>query len=204
VLHTVYPALGTTVTLEDGVTVIDEHGATLLYTKEIQDLLLAGLLLDYDPRDVPTYDPVVPPSDGGITAFTFSHPSFSVAGAALRRLWTGYSTATWAAADAWKPRYVIPDAGTLISLTVQHGVHEQGGEDQAFLVYTVWRSTNFGATWAATTLTRSTDGSVAEPRHVAGSVAVNRGDLIGVEVTCSAATTGTDRLNATVLYRRSA
>lgn len=60
--HTVWPQLGTTVTLEDGITVIDEHGATLLYTQEIQDLLLSARLLDYDPRLEPVYDPSEPPS----------------------------------------------------------------------------------------------------------------------------------------------
>jgi len=256
-LVTVWPQLGTTVTLEDGVTVIDEDGAVAVYTQEIRDLLRAGQLLDYDPRLEPTTSPdegppghapehilgglqeidadqlaidIVPPgytrtvdalapdvrhlgahlkglgaaiTGGGVTAFTFSHPAFSVVSPASRRLWTGYSTAVWAAGDGWKPRYVIPDAGTLISLTTQHGAHEPGAEGTD-IIYTVWRSTNGGATWAATTLTRTTTASLATFHHAAGSVAVNRGDLIGVEAVATASAASTDRLNATVLYRRSA
>lgn len=194
---TVWPRLGTTVTLSDGVTVIDQHGATLLYTPEIRDLLREGLLLDYDPRDVPEYDPSVPVGDGGITAFNFSHPAFSVAGAATRRLWTGWSTATWAAGDAWKSRYVIPEPGHLVSLTTQHGAHTQ----PASIAYTVWWSYDFGASWWPTDLAVAVDANNNGPGYIAGAFSVGRGDLIGVEAICSAATTSTDRLNASVLYR---
>lgn len=61
-LVTVWPQLGTAVTLADGVTVIDEDGAVVTYTQEIRNLLRAGQLLDYDPRLEPNTDPDVPPS----------------------------------------------------------------------------------------------------------------------------------------------
>lgn len=50
----VWPPLNTSVTLEDGVTVIDEDGLLAVYTQEIRDLLRLGGLLTYDPRLGPT------------------------------------------------------------------------------------------------------------------------------------------------------
>lgn len=279
----VWPQLGTTVTLEDGVTVIDEDGAVVVLTQEISDLLRAGRLLDYDPRSEPNTDPDEPPSghaadhilggvqeiDGdklaidvdppgyastvnalapdvrhlgahlqgigialdetGTTAddawakadaaettanaalaglesvpsvmsYDFSHPAFSVAAATTRRLWTGYeASAAWVAADGWKPRYVIPDAGELVSLTAQHGVHTGGPSN---ISYTVWKSSDNGVSWQATALTVTRLSSGAGFVHIAASVPVDRGELIGVEAICAGAATGTDRLIASVLYKR--
>lgn len=45
----VWPALGTTVTLQDGITTITSSGAVVTYTSEIASLLSSGALLTYDP-----------------------------------------------------------------------------------------------------------------------------------------------------------
>lgn len=50
----VWPALGTTVTMDDGVTVITEDGATLTYTAEVRQKLSRGVLLTRDPRPSPS------------------------------------------------------------------------------------------------------------------------------------------------------
>lgn len=46
----VWPALGTTVTLQDGVTTITADGAVVTYTSEIRGLVSQGKLLTHDPR----------------------------------------------------------------------------------------------------------------------------------------------------------
>lgn len=46
----VWPALGTTVTMDDDITVVDENGAVLTYMQEVADKLRSGVLLTKDPR----------------------------------------------------------------------------------------------------------------------------------------------------------
>jgi hypothetical protein len=59
---TVWPQLGTTVTLEDGITVIDADGRVLVLTAEVLELLRTRQLLTYDPRLEPTTSPDEGPS----------------------------------------------------------------------------------------------------------------------------------------------
>jgi hypothetical protein len=59
---TVWPQFGTTVTLEDGITVIDADGRVLVATEEVNGLIRGGQLLTYDPRVEPTTGPDTGPS----------------------------------------------------------------------------------------------------------------------------------------------
>jgi hypothetical protein len=131
--------------------------------------------------------------------YNFMHVALSAASATTRRMWPGYYVGNWTATDEWRPRILIPDTGRLVSLTVQHMVHTGG---PSTLTYTVWLSTDNGLTFNATALTVARLSNSNVFAHVTGSIAVARGNMIGVEVAYAGAAVNSDRLVASVLYQR--
>lgn len=57
----VWPALDTTVTMDDEITVVTEDGAVLSYTAEVRSKIARGLLLTHDPRPSPSDEVDTPP-----------------------------------------------------------------------------------------------------------------------------------------------
>ena len=108
----VWPALGTTVTLQDGITTITSAGAVVTYTTEIRSLLSQGQLLTHDPQpgstsivDYPTLsiDAGAPISvaglatragtyQGQVTAAQYYDTGITTGGGLFR--WDGASTTT--------------------------------------------------------------------------------------------------------------
>lgn len=120
--------------------------------------------------------------------YTFYHPGQN-ATAATRMMYTGVEVTGSSTALEWSSRYPIPANGKMISLTVHNPVAVAGGSNT--ITYTMWRSTDNGNTWGATSMAVALlASSTTVTTYTPGTpFSVNAGDLIGMEITFSGAVT---------------
>lgn len=158
----------------------------------VTTLLTDVAALATDVADLDTRVTTLEGSSGGVVGscvYEFTHPGHS-ASSATRRMWgVPFPHTTLYTTQATYAQRIIPYAGNLKLLNTINLPCTSGGSNTQ--TYTVLLSTDNGATFSPTALTTSTTANDVTLQSSSGTVAVNAGDLIAVEVTLSGAITNT-------------
>jgi hypothetical protein len=136
----------------------------------------------------------------GALMFHCSVTSFNTGGPATKRLYPDWATSSLSTTD-WTSKQLVPVTGTLFSICAHHQAHEY---TPIPITYRVWRSVDGGVTFTATSLSVAVMSNTHAANSASGAVAVNQGDLIGVEASAPGALGGFERMLATVLLKAAA